>query len=51
MQIARKKKKNLNITIKDQTLEKGAEFKYLGSMLAIDGSCQTEIKKRIAMGK
>ena len=39
MQIARKKKKNLNITMKDQMLEEVEEFKYLGNMLAIDGRC------------
>ena len=48
-----KKKKNLNITIKDKTFEELEEFKYLGSrpMLTTDESCQTEIRKRIAMGK
>ena len=51
MQIARKKKKNMKITIKDQTLEGVEDFKYLGSMLTTDGSCQTEIRKRITMGK
>ena len=49
--MARKKNKNLNITIKDQTLKEVEEFKYLGSMLTTDGSCQNEIRKRIAMGK
>ena len=51
MQITRKKKEDLKITIKDQTLEEVDEFKYLGSMLTTDGSSQTEIRKRIAMGK
>ena len=51
MLIVRKKKKNLNITIKDQTLEEVEEFKYLGSMLTSDGSSQTEIRKTITTGK
>ena len=34
-------------------LEEVEEFKYLGSwpMLTTDGSCQTELRKRIVMGK
>ena len=49
--IDRKKKKNLNIATKDQTLEEVEELKYLGSMLTTDGSRQTEIRKRITTGK
>ena len=50
MQIAQKKKQNLNITIENQMLElRSREFKYLESMLTTGGSCQTEIRTRITI--
>ena len=41
----------LNIIIDGQVVEQVKQFRYLGSLISEDGTCEAELKSRIAMAK
>jgi len=41
----------INITIDGQAVEQVHQFRYLGSIISDDGTCEAEIRSRIAMAK
>lgn len=50
MKIGREQRR-VHIEIEGKELEQVRHFKYLGSLLAEDGYCETEIRARVAMAK
>ena len=51
MHVSRKRNVRLTIQINRTKIEQVQEFKYLGSIMTENGSCDKEIKTRIALGK
>jgi hypothetical protein len=51
MRISRTGGKSMDITVNGVKLEQVKQYCYLGSMITEDCKCQTEIRRRIAMGK